>query len=91
MCTEIHAHERPPGSSGWIGYFRSRWGIGTIVLLAIGAYLLATEHQAHLFGALPWLLLLACPLMHLFMHHGHDHGASPERDAGAKPPSNLGN
>jgi hypothetical protein len=24
-------------------------------------------------GALPWLLVLACPLMHLFMHHG-DHG-----------------
>jgi hypothetical protein len=23
------------------------------------------------FGALPFLLLAACPLMHLFMHHGH--------------------
>jgi hypothetical protein len=20
---------------------------------------------------LPWLLLAACPLMHVFMHHGH--------------------
>ena len=27
-------------------------------------------------GALPFLLLLACPLMHLFMHHGHSaHGS----------------
>jgi len=26
---------------------------------------------SHFFGALPFLLLLACPLMHLFMHHGH--------------------
>jgi len=34
-------------------------------------FYLLTEHQAHLFGALPFLLLLACPLMHLFMHHGH--------------------
>ena len=25
----------------------------------------------HALGALPYLLLLACPLMHLFMHHGH--------------------
>jgi hypothetical protein len=24
---------------------------------------------------LPYLLFLACPLMHLFMHHGHHHGA----------------
>ncbi|WP_439896134.1 DUF2933 domain-containing protein [Rhizobium aegyptiacum] len=25
----------------------------------------------HVLGILPWLLILACPLMHLFMHHGH--------------------
>jgi hypothetical protein len=24
-------------------------------------------------GALPLLFLLACPLMHVFMHHGHGH------------------
>lgn len=29
------------------------------------------EHWQHLSGALPYLLLLACPLMHLFGHHGH--------------------
>ncbi|MDO8350163.1 MAG: DUF2933 domain-containing protein [Gallionella sp.] len=40
--------------------------------LAIAAFFLFTEHRAHLLGALPFLLLLACPLMHLFMHHGHD-------------------
>jgi hypothetical protein len=30
------------------------------------------------FGVLPYLLLLACPLMHLFLHHGHGghHGGS---------------
>ena len=29
----------------------------------------------HLLGALPYLFILACPLMHIFMHHGHgDHG-----------------
>ena len=39
--------------------------------LAVGAFFLITEHTAHLFGALPFLLLAACPLMHLFMHHGH--------------------
>lgn len=34
------------------------------------AYLL-TEHRAHTFDALPYLLLLACPLIHFFMHRGH--------------------
>ena len=46
-----------------------------IAFMAIAAFYLFTEHRAHLLGALPFLLLLACPLMHLFMHHGHDaHG-----------------
>lgn len=44
-----------------------------IGFVAVAGYFLVTEHRAHLFGALPWLLLLGCPLMHLFMHHGHGH------------------
>jgi hypothetical protein len=47
------------------------WGFVAIALF----YLLA-EHRAHVFGVLPFLLVLACPLMHLF-HHGHGgHGSS---------------
>jgi hypothetical protein len=51
-----------------------------IAFLAVAGFFLFTEHRAHLFGFLPWLLLLACPLMHLFMHHGHGghaQGADP--------------
>ncbi len=56
-----------------------------IGFLAIAAYFLITEHMAHLSGWLSaygiWLLLLACPLMHLFMHHDHGgHGEHPSRD-----------
>lgn len=42
-------------------------------LLAIGAggYLLLKEHSAHLAQWLPFLILILCPLMHLFMHRGH--------------------
>jgi hypothetical protein len=47
------------------------WRIVLVTFLAIGAFYLYSEHRAHLFGALPYLLLLLCPLMHLFMHHGH--------------------
>ena len=36
------------------------------------------EHMGHIFGVLPYLLFLACQLMHLFMHHGHGgHGSKP--------------
>lgn len=49
---------------------------------AVAGFFLVTEHAAHLFGALPFLLLAACPLMHLFGHggHGHEgHGGSQAR------------
>jgi hypothetical protein len=36
--------------------------------LAIAAFFLLAEHRAHVFGVLPYLLLLACPLLHYFMH-----------------------
>jgi len=47
----------------------------TLALAALGVYLFAT-HTGHILAALPYLLLLACLLMHLFMHggHGHHHG-----------------
>ncbi len=41
-----------------------------LAFLAIGGFFLVTEHAAHLFGILPYLLLLACPLLHL-LHGGH--------------------
>jgi hypothetical protein len=38
-------------------------------------------------GLLIWLPLLACPLMHLFMHHGghgHHHAANQPTDGRSK-------
>jgi hypothetical protein len=53
-------------------------------LIAVG-FLLFTEHRAHVLGILPYLFLLACPLMHLFMHHGHGgHGHNHDTDEGDK-------
>ncbi len=53
------------------GWLRSRTGLVHLAFLAIAAFFLFTEHRAHLFGILPYLLLLACPLLHLFMHGRH--------------------
>ena len=44
---------------------------GLVVFGAIAAILLLTEHRAHVLPYLPWVLLAACPLMHIFMHHGN--------------------
>lgn len=48
----------------------------------IGAFYLLREHWAHLAGNWAYLLLLACPVMHLFHGHGgHAHHAGHGPDA----------
>jgi hypothetical protein len=49
-----------------------------IGFLAIGGAYLWMEHRAHLLGALVFLPLLLCPLMHLFMHHGRGEHSEPK-------------
>lgn len=44
------------------------------LLAAIAGALLFSQHQAHVLGALLWLPLLACPIMHFFMHGRHRGG-----------------
>jgi hypothetical protein len=40
----------------------------------LGCGVLTPDHAlAHILGVAPYLLFLACPLMHLFMHRGHKH------------------
>ena len=78
------------------GFWGSRYALGLLVLGGISTYLLLSEHRAHFIGALPLLLLLACPLMHVFMHNGHGgHGGAhkgydgPDKSANspATPPT----
>ncbi len=57
--------------AGQPSFWRSRSGITLGVLGAIAGFLLISEHQAHLFEALPFLLIGGCIVMHLFMHAGH--------------------
>ncbi len=72
-----HQHPAP--------FWRSRSGMVLLGFLAIAGYFLWTEHQAHVIAVLPWLFLLACPLMHLFMHgrHGGHHGGGAPDAPGA--------
>jgi hypothetical protein len=66
-----HDHRHQPDGGNGIKS-KAKWVF--IGFIAIAAYFLITEHKAHLSGLLnywPYLLLLACPLLHLFMHGGH--------------------
>ncbi len=74
-------HEHGAASRGLLS---SRANIVLLGFLAIAGYFLVTEHWAHIVPFLPWALLLACPLMHLFMHGGH--GGADNRDGGQNPP-----
>lgn len=82
-----HSH----GDHDECGVGRSgRWVFWGFVLVA--ALFLIAEHRAHVYQYLPLLLLLACPLMHLFHGHGghgshrhsRDRHPAEGKDAGAQ-------
>jgi hypothetical protein len=50
---------------------RSKWTLALLMLVAIAAFALLREHWAHVAGYWPYLILLLCPLMHLFGHCSH--------------------
>jgi hypothetical protein len=75
-----------PEHSPRTGWFQSKWLTWVLLgILAIGAFFLITGQTALFLGALPFLLLLICPLMMFFMMRGmhggaddHDHEQPPE-------------
>ena len=86
-----HTHSYHSQQTAAPPFWRSRYAIGFLVFGAIAAYFLLSEHRAHFIGALPFLMLLACPLMHIFMHHGHggkgsDHGSHGSDEQSSKKP-----
>jgi hypothetical protein len=59
--------------------FRHPLWLVWLALAVAGGYYLMTRHEQHLLQVLPYLIFLACPLMHIFMHGGH--GGHHHRDA----------
>lgn len=77
MSTQ-HAPSTTPDSGG----VPRRAVQGAVVMAAlIGLFFLLREHWSHVAGYWSYLILLACPLMHLFHGHGrhrHHEAPSPE-------------
>ena len=61
------------GSSALPRAWARRAKLAFAVFFAIAAFFLFAEHRAHVYPALPWLFLAACPIVHLFMHGRHRH------------------
>jgi DUF2933 family protein len=59
-----------------------RWRSRVLLLLFLGitAFFLWTEHRAHLLGALPWILLIACCALLLLGLHDFRKDASKADD-----------
>lgn len=88
MSTHQHSDRMPPPANAngasdvehqTARFLRSRGGVVAIGFLLVAAFFLLTEHRVHLLGYLPVLIILACPLMHIFMHHGHHAQRGPSQ------------
>ena len=59
---------------------QSSWSWIFVAFGLMAVVLLWQEHRAHMLGLIPYLILLASPLMHLLHHHGHRHGGSDQEE-----------
>lgn len=62
------------------GWFFSRGTLVACITLKTVGILLLTGHKAHLLGFAPYLLLIACPLMHLWVRSLADLTHRGQRD-----------
>ena len=60
-------------------------------ILVIVALYLVYEHRTSPLAMLPYLLLLACPLMHFFMRGGHRRRTSERAENSGGPAGTIGN
>ncbi len=89
-----HSHEHDNGRPSGPNWSRINQWVLWIGLAAAVAWMFF-RHNAHLGQLLPFLILLACPLMHLFGHGGHGgHGGGsdtkPKDDVRQLPPGGQG-
>ncbi|GAB1257091.1 DUF2933 domain-containing protein [Aurantivibrio plasticivorans] len=67
-------------------FWMSPKGFAAMGLIASVSYFVLMEHRQHFFQWLPFLIILLCPLMHIFMHggHGHNHGGHDDHNGSSE-------
>jgi hypothetical protein len=82
----VHMGEPKPSS-----FWKSKTPLVVAGFLLVAGFFLFSEHRAHALGILPYLIILACPLLHIFMHGGHGghsgHGKHGKHESGPTQPS----
>jgi Protein of unknown function (DUF2933) len=78
MSPHDHCQDRDQRRSG--DHLTSPAGLVLIGFLIVAGVFLFTEHRIHVLGALVYVPLLICPLMHFFMHGGHSGHAGHEQE-----------
>ncbi len=81
----MHSHTPPPAARRSV---RAAW-VATAMTVLIVAFFLLREHWGHVAGYWPYLLLLACPVMHLMHGHGH-HKHRAGRDPASRSTDQAG-
>lgn len=82
-----HPEHQRPSPSFWARPGAKAW----ITLVLVTGFYLMREHWGHITGWWPYLLLVACPLMHLMHGHGsHQHGNSSEPDSAQRDETRQG-
>lgn len=66
-----HDHEHYHKPEKKVSWWKTPSGLAFIFFIVIGGYFLIKEHSAHIGNNWIWLILLLCPLMHMFHHGGH--------------------
>lgn len=64
--TEHNDSSAPKANAPW----RRPWGAARLMVVPIAAFFVLREHRGRIAGSWPYLLLLACPVMHPAHRHG---------------------
>ncbi|HMN94064.1 MAG TPA: DUF2933 domain-containing protein [Hydrogenophaga sp.] len=76
-ASDLHKEPRPPA---WRRPAVLAWVAASLIAL----FYLLREHWGHILGWWPYLLLMLCPLMHLFHGHGRHGGHGSKHDPDGK-------
>lgn len=74
-----HLHDHRGEGPARDSFLSSRHVLLFLGFAIIAGALMLTEHRAHVLGALIYLPLLLCPLMHIFGHGAHGGHADHNR------------
>lgn len=79
MHEHTHRIPRPRARMPWDRTWTGLTGLGAVAAVALHPSL---HHVTHVRDALPVVLLLLCPLMHVFLHGGQGHGGHGKGSGG---------